>query len=202
MALSKTEIIKFSIPVFKEKGFSATCMADIANASGILKGSLYHHFDSKEALMEETLKYLRTYFIEKIFSIAYTDKLSFEKRLERLARKSEEQFLEGTGGCFMSMVGTETATLRPKFNQIIIGFFNDWKNAFIHLYKNVSDDANAIILAEKAIMLIEGSVLLMRIHNNPDYLAKAQKIILNEFKFLKAENQRINTNIHQNEILK
>lgn len=185
MALTKIDIIKRSIPVFKEKGYAATCMADIASASGILKGSLYHHFASKDVLMEDTLNYLRQYFIDKVFSIAYQQNLSFEKRLERLARKSEEQFLDGPGGCFMAMIGTETVLTQPKFNSIITGFFNDWRNAFVHLYTFVAEPKMAEKLAEKAMMLIEGAVLMMRIHNNPDYLTQVQESLMQEFKSLK-----------------
>ncbi|MCB9251537.1 MAG: TetR/AcrR family transcriptional regulator [Flavobacteriales bacterium] len=184
MALTKTEIIKRSIPVFKEKGYNATCMADIANATGILKGSIYHHFPSKEALMTEILEYLRSYFVEKVFSIAYNEKSPIEKRLEKLARKSEEHFLDGTGGCFMSMIGTETVLNQKSFNLIITEFFKDWHSAFMHLYSQVTDAQKADQYSERAIMLIEGAVLLMRIHNNVDYLTKVQKMLLSEFKLL------------------
>jgi len=185
MALTKIDIIKLSIPVFKEKGYAATGMADIAAACGILKGSLYHHFASKDVLMEDTLTYLRQYFIDKVFIIAFQQNLSFEKRLERLARKSEEQFLDGPGGCFMAMIGTETVLTQPKFNTIITGFFNDWRNAFVHLYTFVAEPKMADKLAEKAMMLIEGAVLMMRIHNNPDYLTQVQESLMQEFKSLR-----------------
>jgi len=184
LALTKTDIIRQSIRVFKEKGFAATGMADIAGACNILKGSLYHHFSSKEVLMEETLNYLRQYFNEKVFSIAMQEELSIEKRLEKLARKSEEQFLEGAGGCFMAMVGTETVVSNSKFNKIIKGFFADWKQAFVHLYGQVCNDKKASDMADKAIMLIEGAVLMMRIHNDADYLTRVQDSLLEEFKEL------------------
>jgi AcrR family transcriptional regulator len=39
--------------VFAEKGFSQATIRDIAARAGILSGSLYHHFDSKEAIAGE-----------------------------------------------------------------------------------------------------------------------------------------------------
>ncbi|MFC5099382.1 helix-turn-helix domain-containing protein [Kibdelosporangium philippinense] len=33
--------------MFAERGFRATTVRDIADAAGILSGSLYHHFDSR-----------------------------------------------------------------------------------------------------------------------------------------------------------
>ena len=187
MALTKTDIIKNAIPVFKEKGFGATSISDIASSCGVLKGSLYHHFSSKDELMREILLYLKHYFIEKVFAIAYNNELSVEKRLERLARKSEEQFLEGPGGCFMAMIGTETVVSIPKFNEIITAFFADWKLAFVHLYSQICDEKLASDQADRAIMMIEGAVLMMRIHNNPDYLTHVQENLVAEFRELKSK---------------
>jgi len=194
VALTKIEIIKKAIPVFKEKGYSATSMADIASVCGMLKGSLYHHFASKDELMSQILLYLKEYFVEKVFSIAYNEQWPVEKRLERLARKSEEQFLEGPGGCFMAMIGTETVADNPTFNTIIKGFFADWKLAFMNLYSQICDRKQASKLADKAIVMIEGAVLMMRIHNNPDYLTSIQYNLVEEYRLLQIKLP-INQNI-------
>ena len=39
--------------LFAEKGVAPTTVREIGDAVGILSGSLYHHFDSKEAIAEE-----------------------------------------------------------------------------------------------------------------------------------------------------
>jgi AcrR family transcriptional regulator len=41
--------------LFAKKGFRATTVREIADAAGILSGSLYHHFDSKESIGDEIL---------------------------------------------------------------------------------------------------------------------------------------------------
>ncbi|WP_238008370.1 TetR/AcrR family transcriptional regulator [Dactylosporangium sp. AC04546] len=41
--------------LFAERGYRATTVRDIADASGVLSGSLYHYFDSKETLIDEML---------------------------------------------------------------------------------------------------------------------------------------------------
>ncbi len=42
--------------LFAERGYKSTTVRDIADAAGILSGSLYHHFHSKEAMVDEILR--------------------------------------------------------------------------------------------------------------------------------------------------
>lgn len=42
--------------MFARKGFAATTVRDIAAEAGILSGSLYHHFTSKNELFEEIIR--------------------------------------------------------------------------------------------------------------------------------------------------
>jgi TetR/AcrR family transcriptional regulator, cholesterol catabolism regulator len=41
--------------LFAQKGYRATTVREIADAAGILSGSLYHHFDSKDSIGDEIL---------------------------------------------------------------------------------------------------------------------------------------------------
>lgn len=47
--------MKLAAELFAEKGFQATTVRNIADEAGILSGSLYHHFDSKESIVDEIL---------------------------------------------------------------------------------------------------------------------------------------------------
>jgi AcrR family transcriptional regulator len=51
----RTEILDAAAVLFASSGFRAS-LKDIADACGILPGSLYHHFDSKEAIVVELVK--------------------------------------------------------------------------------------------------------------------------------------------------
>ncbi|GII05023.1 TetR/AcrR family transcriptional regulator [Planobispora takensis] len=41
--------------VFASRGYAATTVREVADAAGILGGSLYYHFDSKESMVDEIL---------------------------------------------------------------------------------------------------------------------------------------------------
>jgi AcrR family transcriptional regulator len=50
------ELLSLAARLFAERGLRATTVRDIADAAGILSGSLYHHFDSKESMVDEILR--------------------------------------------------------------------------------------------------------------------------------------------------
>jgi len=52
----REEILAIAAELFAERGFAATTVREIADSAGILSGSLYHHFDSKESMVEELLR--------------------------------------------------------------------------------------------------------------------------------------------------
>jgi TetR/AcrR family transcriptional regulator, cholesterol catabolism regulator len=49
------EVLAAAADLFAEQGYVSTTVRDIADAAGILSGSLYHHFDSKEAMLDAIL---------------------------------------------------------------------------------------------------------------------------------------------------
>lgn len=60
----RDELLSLAAEMFAERGLRATTVRDIADAAGILSGSLYHHFDSKEAIVDELLRD----FLEGLFA--------------------------------------------------------------------------------------------------------------------------------------
>jgi AcrR family transcriptional regulator len=50
------ELLALAARLFAEQGLRETTVRDIADAAGILSGSLYHHFDSKESMVDEILR--------------------------------------------------------------------------------------------------------------------------------------------------
>ena len=51
----RAQLLALAAELFATRGYSQTTVRDIADAAGILSGSLYHHFDSKEAMLSEVL---------------------------------------------------------------------------------------------------------------------------------------------------
>lgn len=59
--------------MFAERGLRATTVRDIADAAGILSGSLYHHFSSKEEMVDEVLRSFLDWLFERYQHIIDTE---------------------------------------------------------------------------------------------------------------------------------
>jgi AcrR family transcriptional regulator len=85
----RSELLRIAAKLFAEKGFKNTTVRDIAEASGILSGSLYHHFDSKESMIDEVLSTFQEELFGKYDEILAGDE-DARTKLERAVRVSFE----------------------------------------------------------------------------------------------------------------
>ena len=170
-------------------------MADIAAACGLLKGSIYHYFPSKEALMKDVIEHMHGFFTKNVFCHAYDSKLNPQERMEAMFKSSRKVFLSEDGGDVMGNIGVETAIVIPDFAEQIQKFFIEWIRALENVYLQITGEHEAKLLAEQTVTEIEGAVMLTRIFKNPKYLIDANKRIKDRFaSFMIAEAERINSN--------
>lgn len=53
---SREQVLQVAVALFNDQGYDATSVADLASRLGLTKSALYHHFDSKEQLLELALE--------------------------------------------------------------------------------------------------------------------------------------------------
>jgi TetR/AcrR family transcriptional regulator, cholesterol catabolism regulator len=73
------DIVSAAAKIFRTKGYHAATVRDIADEVGILKGSLYHHFASKEELLYLVVKEPIAQMYRTISEIAAADATAAEK---------------------------------------------------------------------------------------------------------------------------
>lgn len=76
---TREAIIAAAARVFQTKGYHAASVQDVADAVGILKGSLYHHFESKEELLYLIVKEPRARLYKTVADIVAEDAPAGEK---------------------------------------------------------------------------------------------------------------------------
>jgi AcrR family transcriptional regulator len=85
----RDELLAIAAELFAQRGFKNTTVRDIADAAGILSGSLYHHFDSKESMVDEIL----STFQEELFGtwdVIMSSRLDARAKVEAVVRASFE----------------------------------------------------------------------------------------------------------------
>jgi len=181
MAIVKTsreEILKNAVKLFKIKGYYNTSMADIATACGIIKGSLYHHFKSKDEVGIEGLKYIHDYFVREVYSIAYNNELALNEKIELFIQKIDNYFLHSEGGCIFGNFALELSSEKVAFKEIIREDFQAWTDSLGTMFAEKYSKKEALSLAKEYVSLTQGSIMMMNLHNNADeYLKVGQKII-------------------------
>lgn len=66
----RDHLVRLAAELFARQGFQATTVRQIAKEAGILSGSLYHHFSSKEAILQEILSVFMERLLNRFEEIA------------------------------------------------------------------------------------------------------------------------------------
>jgi AcrR family transcriptional regulator len=85
----RDELLRIAAGLFAEKGFKNTTVRDIADAAGILSGSLYHHFDSKESMVDEILSTFQEELFARYDEVLASD-VDARAKIDRAVRLSFE----------------------------------------------------------------------------------------------------------------
>jgi AcrR family transcriptional regulator len=80
--MQRSDIIQAAAQIFRQKGYHAASMQDIADAVGLQKASLYHHVDSKQDILLAILYQVLDLLIEDLEQVVESD-LSPDEKLRR-----------------------------------------------------------------------------------------------------------------------
>ncbi|MFD3003897.1 TetR/AcrR family transcriptional regulator [Pontibacter toksunensis] len=180
--VDKALIIRKAYQLFREKGYSYTSMADIGQACGLLKGSIYYYFPSKEELMRQVLISDHEYMKSNVYALAYVDHLPYRERLNQVLLALESCFFDAPGGCLMANIGLEAAQVVPGFSQVIRVFFEDWIAAFFHIFQSRYDQVEARAMAEQAVQEIEGAIMLSVLFQDKRFFLSTSHKVLSYLK--------------------
>jgi len=175
---SREEILKESAKLFKIRGYNNTTMSDIASACGLLKGSIYHYFKSKDDIGLETLKYIHSYFNDNIFKIACQKNMTPIEQIKLFVKKIDHYFLNSEGGCLLGNLALEVSWSNIDFKNEIREYFLNWEKSLSVIFYNKFDDKKSRELAKEYVALIQGEIMMMNLYNDKErYLKVGKKMI-------------------------
>jgi len=175
---SKEAILKESIKLFKLRGYHNTSMANIADACGLIKGSIYHHFKSKDAIGLEALKTIHDYFETNVYAIAYDEKLNEKEKIKKYIKKIDNYFLDSEGGCLFGNLALELPSENTVFKDEIKRYFQNWEQSLTIILTSKYDKKEAQELAKEYVALTQGTIMMMTLYDSQaEYKKVGKKII-------------------------
>jgi AcrR family transcriptional regulator len=182
--LSKAErtrqfIIETTAGIFNIKGYAGTSLSDLAEATGLTKGSIYGNFENKEevALAVFDHNYLK---MHKVIQQHIDRAGTFYDKLMVYAKfyHSFMRTYHTPGGCPILNTAVEADDTNNLLKDKAAKAVLKWKKNIEDLIQGglaageFKPDINYTVIALSIIALIEGGIMISKVTNSPDSLDK------------------------------
>lgn len=132
--IRRTEILDAAFKMFVKRGYDSTSLNDIISSAGFSKGMFYHHFASKEVLLEALFDRITDQTYTELDPIIKSTNVDPKTKLQQILDRGAEirlQSVEFGRGVFVALLQPEnkelyhrigsawTARMRPIFTRII-----------------------------------------------------------------------------------
>ncbi len=126
----RRDIIRAAARLLGEHGYAGTSMRDIAAAVGMLPGSLYYHFPSKDVLIEEIFNH-GTAVLSAAIESAVADAADPWDRLERACVTHLTAHL--SDNAFATVVASESLKTPPALRARLVDYRDRYESLFAAL---------------------------------------------------------------------
>lgn len=171
MRLTRDDVVRRAAEVFRRRGFHAASMADLAAACGILKGSLYHHFPSKDDLALAVLETEHARFRAAVFPAVARPGAPAE-RLRALAEAVTAHYSAVDGACLFGALALEMGAADERFAVRIRAFFDDWTAAVAAPLEPAHGPVEAQAKGRDFVARTQGALLFLKLSGDEDPLAR------------------------------
>lgn len=173
--LTKELIIKESANLFNTQGYKATSISDITKATGLTKGAIYRHFESKSDLEQQALRSLAKLMFTELgrsIKLAKTFQLKMEATFAFFEEYMHTPLYEG--GCPLLNVATEVDDTNVILRQQAFNMLDQFKSSVQTIIENgikfnqVKASIDASFYATIFIATLEGGIMMSRLERTPD----------------------------------
>lgn len=161
-SIDEPDLIAGLALAFGKYGYDGASLAHLSRATGLQRASLYHRFPGGKAQMaDEVLKAVDTWVSDEVVAPLTGDGPPKE-RLGRALEAFNRLYDGGKRACLLNMLSAPRAEDGP-IRPAIGAAFARLIAAFTHLARDAGEDEPAAkAFGEKAVMLLQGSLVLCR----------------------------------------
>jgi TetR/AcrR family transcriptional repressor of lmrAB and yxaGH operons len=159
--VSDEELFQKLADVFRRKGYDGASYSELMQASGLVKGSLYHRFPGGKADMVEAIQAdVDRHFVDHVLKPAFEEGRP-RGRAKKMAMRLREFYDSGKRSCLLDTLTLgEGATTRAHARRSM----EVWIEAFARLGRDGGlSAATARRRAQEAVAAIEGGLVVSRV---------------------------------------
>ena len=166
MAETKERIVETATRLAQTLGFNAFSYADIAEAIGIRKASIHHHFPTKADLAAAMVGAYRTGFTGVLAAID-SDAGPYGERLRRYTGAYKASLLDERM-CLCGMLASDASTLPDPLKRQVSAFFDEnvtWLASTLDLGRRTGElafDGDPAARAKLLLAAMQGALLVAR----------------------------------------
>lgn len=148
--------------VFRDVGYEGASLAVLSQATGLQKASLYHRFPGgKEQMAGEVMTGAEAWLTGHILTPLRSSGAP-EARIQAMIRGLNEFYSGGRQACLLNMMSSPRDDRGP-FARLIKNAFKAWIDALATVLMDADfDEATARFRAERAVVILQGSLVLSR----------------------------------------
>lgn len=170
---TKENILKRSGVLFNTKGYKATSISNITDATGLTKGAIYRHFTNKHELELETLMHLSTIMFEKLRDRVKEQNTAGNKL--RAVFKFFESYIDSPpvkGGCPLMNAAVEAEHAHPGLRKGALKILTTYRESLLAIlnngikYKQINPDIDVQLYATLFFASLEGAVMMSKLSGN------------------------------------
>jgi TetR/AcrR family transcriptional regulator, transcriptional repressor for nem operon len=171
--ITKERILKKSGILFNTKGYKATSISDITDATGLTKGAIYRHFDNKEELEKQSLFHLSTIMFDEV-KTRVKSQLTAGDKLRAMLRYFESYVTEPVvkGGCPLLNAAIEADDAHPALRKTAIKVLDILHQSLLTIlengirYKQLRPEIDRQHYATLIIASLEGAIMMSKLRGN------------------------------------
>jgi TetR/AcrR family transcriptional repressor of nem operon len=183
---TRRDIVEKAAPLFNQKGFAGTSLADLMQATGLQKGGIYRHFSGKKELAAEAFDYAW----EKAVRGRLDGVAGVPDCVDRL-KKTIDNFVERRaglvpGGCPLMNTAVEADDGNPVLRRRARKALQEWTERLSRITaegikkQEIDRRVTPRQLSELIISSLEGALLISRLRNDEGPL-RAMRQHLDEY---------------------
>ncbi len=185
---SRDKLISVARDLIIERGFSAMSVNDVCAATGVTKGSFFHHFSSKEALGEAVLETFWQDVQHRHDSAGYRKMENPLARLLGYVDHAIDTYQDPVfrSGCLLAVYASELRTTYPDLYRQCIPHFIAWKADLETLLRDAAVTCpsgqafDACAWAELYISSLEGALILAKALEDPGVIGRVLTLFRNQ----------------------